>query len=311
MASLVDNAIVVQNLTKRYSGRAAVNDVSLTIRRGEIFGLLGPNGAGKTTMLEMMEGLRQPDSGTTYVLGLDVRRRRRKVQAHIGVQLQATSLFPELTVRETVTLFGGVFPAHRGVDELLKEVNLTDKARAFPGSLSGGQRQRLALALALVNDPDIVFLDEPTTGLDPQSRHQLWDSMLSLRKRGKTIVLTTHFMDEAQLLADRIAIMDHGEIIAQDTPARLIAALTSSATLEYAASDQTALTGQVIRALPGVTDMRLGPEQNVIYSTDAEATLVALMRAAAAAGVTLDQVQVHAPTLEDVFLKLTGRSLRD
>jgi ABC-2 type transport system ATP-binding protein len=311
MASLVDNVIVVQNLTKRYGGRAAVNNVSLTIRRGEIFGLLGPNGAGKTTMLEMMEGLRQPDSGMTQVLGMDVRRKLRKVQAHIGVQLQATSLFPELTVRETITLFGGVFPAHRDVDELLKEVNLTEKARAFPGSLSGGQRQRLALALALVNDPDIVFLDEPTTGLDPQSRHMLWDSMQDLRKRGKTMVLTTHFMDEAQLLSDRIAIMDHGEIIAQDTPTRLIAELTSTATVEYVVSGDTALTREDIGALPSVTDMRLSPEHNVVYSTDAEATLVALMRAAAAAGVTLDQAQVHAPTLEDVFLKLTGRSLRD
>ena len=311
MASMVDNVIVVQNLTKRYSGRTAVNNVSLTIRRGEIFGLLGPNGAGKTTMLEMMEGLRQPDSGATRVLGMDVRRQRRKVQAHIGVQLQATSLFPELTVRETITLFGGVFPAHRDVDELLKEVNLTEKARAFPGTLSGGQKQRLALALALVNDPDIVFLDEPTTGLDPQSRHLLWESMRDLRKRGKTIVLTTHFMDEAQLLSDRIAIMDHGEIIAQETPSRLIAELTSTATVEYAVGGDTALTRQDIGALPGVTDMRLSPEVNVIYSTDAEATLVALLRTAAAAGVTLDQVQVHAPTLEDVFLKLTGRSLRD
>jgi len=311
MASLVDNVIVVQNLTKRYSGRAAVNNVSLAIRRGEIFGLLGPNGAGKTTMLEMMEGLRQPDSGTTQVLGMDVRRKLRKVQARIGVQLQATSLFPELTVRETITLFGGVFPAHRDVDGLLKEVNLTEKARAFPGSLSGGQRQRLALALALVNDPDIIFLDEPTTGLDPQSRHLLWDSMQGLRKRGKTIVLTTHFMDEAQLLSDRIAIMDHGEIIAQDTPARLISNLTSSATVEYVASGGTPLTRQDIAALPSVTDMHLSREQNVVYSTNAEATLVALMRAAAAAGVTLDQVQVRAPTLEDVFLKLTGRSLRD
>jgi ABC-2 type transport system ATP-binding protein len=262
-------------------------------------------------MLEMMEGLRQPDSGTTQVLGMDVRRKLRKVQAHIGVQLQATSLFPELTVRETITLFGGVFPAHRDVDELLKEVNLTEKARAFPGSLSGGQRQRLALALALVNDPDIIFLDEPTTGLDPQSRHLVWDSMQGLRKRGKTIVLTTHFMDEAQLLSDRIAIMDHGEIIAQDTPARLISNLTSSATVEYVASGGTPLTRQDIAALPSVTDMHLSPEQNVVYSTNAEATLVALMRAAAAAGVTLDQVQVRAPTLEDVFLKLTGRSLRD
>jgi ABC-2 type transport system ATP-binding protein len=313
MASVaeVPSAIIVRDLTKRYNRQVVVSCISLSIRKGEIFGLLGPNGAGKTTMLEMIEGLRQPDGGTISVLGLDVRRKRRQVQARIGVQLQATTLFPELTVRETITLFGGFFPAHRTVDDLLKEVDLSEKARAFPGSLSGGQRQRLALALALVNDPDIVFLDEPTTGLDPQSRHMLWDSVQSLRKRGKTIVLTTHFMDEAEELCDHVAIMDHGAIIAQDTPSGLIAQLASSATIEYAASGATSLGEDEIRALPGVTDMRPGQERNVIYSDDAEATLVALMHTASLAGVTLSQVQIHAPTLEDVFLKLTGRSLRD
>jgi len=313
MASLVEapDAIVVQNLTKRYSGQTVVNAISLTIRQGEIFGLLGPNGAGKTTTLEMIEGLRQPDHGTLTVLGLDVRRQRRKVQARIGVQLQATTLFPELTVRETISLFSGFFPTHRTVDDLLREVNLMEKARAFPQSLSGGQRQRLALALALVNDPEVVFLDEPTTGLDPQSRHMLWESVQGLRQRGKTIVLTTHFMEEAQLLCDHIAIMDHGTIIAYDTPTGLIAQLGSSATIEYATSGASALTEQDVRGLPAVTDLRPGLERNLIYSDDAEATLVALMRTAAIAGVTLSQVQIHAPTLEDVFLKLTGRSLRD
>ncbi|MGO8947295.1 MAG: ABC transporter ATP-binding protein [Ktedonobacterales bacterium] len=313
MATLVEvpSAIVVRDLTKRYSGQAVVNNVSLTIRQGEIFGLLGPNGAGKTTLLEMVEGLRQPETGTINVLGLDVRRQRRQVQARIGVQLQATTLFSELTVGETITLFGGFFPTHRRVADLLKEVNLTEKERAFSGSLSGGQRQRLALALALVNDPEVIFLDEPTTGLDPQSRHMLWESVQNLRRRGKTIVLTTHFMDEAQLLCDRIAIMDHGAIIAQDTPAELITQLGSSTTIEYATGEATGLSEHDVRALPGVTDLRAGLERNVIYSGDAEATLVALMRAAALSGVTLRQVQIHAPTLEDVFLKLTGRSLRD
>ena len=313
MASVVDvaDAVVVRDLTKRYSGQPVVNNISLAIRRGEIFGLLGPNGAGKTTLLEMIEGLRQPESGTICVLGLDVRRRRREMQARIGVQLQATTLFPELTVGETITLFGGLFPTHRRVTDLLKEVNLTEKERSFPGSLSGGQRQRLALALALVNDPDVIFLDEPTTGLDPQSRHMLWESVGNLRRRGKTIVLTTHFMDEAQLLCDRIAIMDHGVIIAQDTPAQLIAQLGSSATIEYATSGTAALSEHDVRALPGVTDLRSGLERNVIYSDDAESTLVALMRAAALSGAKLNQVEIHIPTLEDVFLKLTGRSLRD
>jgi ABC-2 type transport system ATP-binding protein len=313
MASVaeVPSVISVQNLTKRYNGQVVVNGIGLSIRKSEIFGLLGPNGAGKTTTLEMIEGLRQPDGGTISVLGMDVRRRRRAVQARIGVQLQATTVFPELTVRETITLFGGLFPAHRNEVDLLKEVNLSEKARAFPGSLSGGQRQRLALALALVNDPDIVFLDEPTTGLDPQSRHSLWESVQNLRQRGKTIVLTTHFMDEAEVLCDRIAIMDHGAIIALDTPANLIAQLGSSATIEYAASGSPALAEHEVRGLPGVTDLRPGLEHSVIYSDDAEATLVALMRSASLAGVTLSQLQIHAPTLEDVFLKLTGRSLRD
>jgi ABC-2 type transport system ATP-binding protein len=313
MASVAEasSVISVQDLTKRYNGQAVVNGIDLSIRKSEIFGLLGPNGAGKTTTLEMIEGLRQPDGGTISVLGMDVRRRRRAVQARIGVQLQATTVFPELTVRETIALFGGFFPAHRSVVDLLKEVNLSEKAQAFPGSLSGGQRQRLALALALVNDPDIVFLDEPTSGLDPQSRHMLWDSVQNLRLRGKTIVLTTHFMDEAEVLCDRVAIMDHGAIIALDTPANLIGQLGSSATIEYAASEATALGEHEVRGLPGVTDLRPGLEHNVIYSDDAEATLVALMRAASLAGVTLSQLQIRAPTLEDVFLKLTGRSLRD
>lgn len=313
MASVAEalSVISVQDLTKRYNGQAVVNGIGLSIRKSEIFGLLGPNGAGKTTTLEMIEGLRRPDGGTISVLGMDVRRRRRAVQARIGVQLQATTVFPELTVRETIALFGGFFPEHRGEVDLLKEVNLSEKAHAFPESLSGGQRQRLALALALVNDPDIVFLDEPTSGLDPQSRHMLWESVQNLRLRGKTIVLTTHFMDEAEVLCDRVAIMDHGAIIALDTPANLIAQLGSSATIEYAASIASALGEHEIRGLPGVTDLRTGLEHNVIYSDDAEATLVALMRAASLAGVTLSQLQIHAPTLEDVFLKLTGRSLRD
>jgi ABC-2 type transport system ATP-binding protein len=310
-AAQIHDAVVVTKLTKRYGGQIVVNNLNLAIRRGEIFGLLGPNGAGKTTLLEMIEGLRQPDSGVITILGLDVGRRRRAVQARIGVQLQATTLFPELTVGETITLFGGFFPRHRSVHDLLKEVGLTEKERAFPGSLSGGQRQRLALALALVNDPDVVFLDEPTTGLDPQSRHMLWESVESLRHRGKTIVITTHFMDEAQSLCDRIAVMDHGEIIAQDTPAQLISQLGSSATIEYAVGGDNTLGEHEVRALPGVTDLRPGLERNVIYSDDAESTLLALMHAAAQAGVTLNQMQIHAPTLEDVFLKLTGRSLRD
>src|SRR5262249_42833162 len=210
--------ISVRGLTKRYGRSAAVDAISFDVRPGEIFGLLGPNGAGKTTTLEILEGIRAPDGGQAFVTGLDVRRQRRTVQGRIGVQLQATTLFPELTVRETLKLFGSFYPHALAPSTLLREVALEEKARAYPQDLSGGQRQRLALALALVSDPQLMFLDEPTTGLDPQSRRLLWETVLRLREQGRTILLTTHFMDEAQILCDRIAILDNGRIIAQDTP---------------------------------------------------------------------------------------------
>ncbi len=307
--------VEVHDLVKRYGRTTAVNGVSLSIRRGEIFGLLGPNGAGKTTTLELIEGIRAPDVGTIRVDGLDVRRRSRAVRQRIGVQLQATTLFEELTVRETLALFGAFYPRALAPDALLRDVALADKASAFPQNLSGGQRQRLALALALVNDPPLLFLDEPTAGLDPQSRRMLWDTILALRARGKTIVLTTHFMDEAQLLCDRIAILDGGQIIAQDTPAGLVSLLGASATIECTVAAPTTgqppLTPGELAALPGVTAARQGLEQTLLYSDDTERTLVALLRLVAERGARLDHLQVHAPTLEDVFLKLTGRALRD
>jgi ABC-2 type transport system ATP-binding protein len=305
-------AVHVDGLVKRYGRQTAVDGISFDIHAGEIFGLLGPNGAGKTTTLEILEGVRHADTGVVRVAGLDVRRQRRAVQMRIGVQLQATALFPELTVRETISLFGALYPHALSADALLREVALEEKASAFPQNLSGGQRQRLALALALVNDPLLVFLDEPTTGLDPQSRRMLWESIQHLRARGKTILLTTHFMDEAQILCDRIAIMDHGRIIAQDTPAGLIAAHTRGAS----AAIECSFTGAVpapdeLRGLAGVADVRAGTERALLYTDAVESTLVALLRHASARGAQVDHLQVHAPTLEDVFLKLTGRGLRD
>jgi len=311
--------VSVRHLTKRYGRFTAVNDVSFEIRRGEIFGILGPNGAGKTTTLEILEGIRTADGGEAFVDGLNVRRNRRAVQRRIGVQLQATTLFPELTVRETLRLFGAFYPHALSPEELLREVALEDKARAFPQNLSGGQRQRLALALALVNDPTLVFLDEPTTGLDPQSRHMLWDTVLRLRERGKTIVLTTHFMDEAQTLCDHIAILDSGAIIAQDTPTGLIGMLGASAAIECelragnATPNEANIAGHLaaIRTLPAVTDAREGAAHALIYTDNVEQTLVALFQFASQRGLTIDHLQTHAPTLEDVFLKLTGRGLRE
>ena len=303
-------AIVVTGLVKRYGDFAAVDHVTFDVKRGEIFGLLGPNGAGKTTTMEILEGLRVADEGSAQVLGLDIRTKRRSVQARIGVQLQATTLFQELTVRETIALFGAFYPHAIAVDDLLREVALEQKAKARLPDLSGGQQQRLALALALVNDPDLIFLDEPTTGLDPQSRRMLWDTVLRLRERGKTIVLTTHFMDEAQTLCDHIAIMDQGRIIAMDTPVGLVGMLGASATIEFAYhGDPAALN--TFSQLPHVTDVRPGSEHALLYTDNVESTLVALLGSVGALGAQIDQLQIHAPTLEDVFLKLTGRGLRD
>lgn len=310
----VDEIVAISHLMKRYGRFTAVNDVSFTIRRGEIFGLLGPNGAGKTTTLEVIEGLRKGDGGAVTVDGFDVRRDRRAVQRRIGVQLQTTTLFDELTVRETIELFGSFYPTARPADELLREVALEEKARAHPNDLSGGQRQRLALALALVNDPALLLLDEPTTGLDPQSRHLLWETIQRLREQGKTILLTTHFMDEAQTLCDRIAILDGGRIIAEDTPAGLIGLLNASATIECAlipaAGGQT-LDSAALRRLPGVSEVESKAGRVRIFSSRIEQTLVALFQRAEARGVAVEGLLVQAPTLEDVFLKLTGRGLRE
>ncbi|HEY7020181.1 MAG TPA: ABC transporter ATP-binding protein [Ktedonobacterales bacterium] len=309
-----DVIVVAQNLVKRYGRLTAVDGVSFAIRRGEIFGLLGPNGAGKSTTLDILEGIRPADSGTVLIDGLDVRRNRRAIQARIGVQLQATSLFEYLQVRETLALFGSFYPKAIPPETLLREVALEEKAHAYPQDLSGGQRQRLALALALVNDPTLVFLDEPTSGLDPQSRRLLWEQVQRLRERGKTVVLTTHFMDEAQILCDRIAIMDQGRIIAQDTPAALIETLGASAAVECAlipSAVGASISVDELRSLPGVTEARLHDGSALIYTDQLEATLVALLRLAGERGTQIERLQTHAPTLEDVFLKLTGRGLRD
>jgi ABC-2 type transport system ATP-binding protein len=300
--------IDVRNLVKSYNHKTAVNDVSFTIKQGEIFGVLGPNGAGKTTTLEMIEGIRTPDSGTAILAGLDIRRQKRAVQRIIGVQLQETALFPELTLLETLRFFSSIYPKGMDPRQLLSDVRLEEKARDHPQSLSGGQRQRLALALALVNDPEVIFLDEPTAGLDPQSRRMLWDIVLKLREQGKTILITTHYMDEAQTLCDRIAIMDGGQIIALDTPAGLINRLGAQATIDCRLDGRA--TSSDIRELPGVTGMRRANERFIVYTTEMQPTLEALLTYAAQRSIPMTDLQVRTPTLEDVFLDLTGRELR-
>jgi len=229
---MADLALSVKGLRKQFPGVLAVAGVDLDVRRGEVFGLLGPNGAGKTTTLEMIEGLTPPDAGEITIFGLNWRQHGREIRARFGVQLQATSLFNKITPREALQLFAGYYPRSRSAAELLELVQLTDKADAYHVTLSGGQKQRLALALALVNDPELVFLDEPTTGLDPQARRSLWGVVQGMRAEGRTVMLTTHYMDEAQQLCDRLAIMDHGTVLTTGTPAELIADLELPSVVE-------------------------------------------------------------------------------
>ena len=298
----------VRKLVKSYNHKTVVDQVSFAVNKGEIFGVLGPNGAGKSTTLEMIEGIRKPDSGTAILAGLDISRHKRGVQNMIGVQLQATALFPELTLLETLNFFRSIYPKGMDPRELLSEVRLEDKSKEHPQNLSGGQRQRLALALALVNDPKVIFLDEPTAGLDPQSRRLLWDIVLNLRDKGKTILITTHYMDEAQILCDRIAIMDGGRIIALDTPAGLISRLGAQATIDCRLDEK--VTDSEIRELPGVTGVRHANERFIVYTTAMQATLEALLAYAAQRSIPMTDLQVRTPTLEDVFLDLTGREFR-
>src|SRR5712692_43828 len=300
--------VEVRSLVKSYHHNTVVNDVSFAVKQGEIFGVLGPNGAGKTTTLEMIEGIRTPDSGTAILAGLDIRRQKRAVQRIIGVQLQATALFPELTLLETLRFFSSIYPKGMDPRQLLSDVRLEEKARDHPQNLSGGQRQRLALALALVNDPKVIFLDEPTAGLDPQSRRMLWDIVLKLREQGKTILITTHYMDEAQILCDRMAIMDGGQIIALDTSAGLISRLGAQATIDCRLDGKA--TSSDIRELPGVTGVRLANERFMVYTTAMQPTLEALLTYAAQSSIPMTDLQVRTPSLEDVFLDLTGRELR-
>lgn len=301
--------ISITNLTKRYGNFVAVDNVTFEVTQGETFGILGPNGAGKTTTLEMMEGLKSITAGRVVLDDKDVAEKTRQVKSIIGVQLQASSFFDGLNLIELVETFGALYGQKVNALELLREVQLDEKAKSQVKELSGGQKQRLSIVVALVNKPKVLFLDEPTTGLDPQARRNLWDLIGVVKKRGVTIVITTHYMEEAEVLCDRIAIMDHAKIIALDTPLNLLKSANTGAAIEFHVDmpmDMTAL-----HALPGVDEARA--EDYVIFlksQVPAEA-LPALFVFAKQTGVTINNLQMHQPTLEDVFLKLTGRSLRE
>ena len=299
----MESAIAVSGLTKRYGELTAVDDVGFSVAPGEFFGILGPNGAGKTTTLELIEGLREPDAGTVTLLGASPWPRRREVLGRIGVQLQGSAFFERLTTREQLATVASLYAVPDGrVDEMLELVGLTAKAGDRVEKLSGGQRQRLTIACALVHDPEIVFLDEPTAALDPQARRNLWDLLQGINEAGRTVVLTTHYMDEAEALCDRVAIMDHGQILELDTPAALVRGLEASLRVSVV---PRVLDEDTARALPGVEDVR-ADAGSLILTTREPAVLLSRL----AADDELAGLQVRGASLEDVFLALTGREFR-
>jgi ABC-2 type transport system ATP-binding protein len=305
--------IAAHGLVKRYGQFTAVDHVDLTVYAGEIFGILGPNGAGKTTTLEMIEGLRVPDEGAITVAGIDALRHPKQVKRRIGVQLQTTALFDYLTVRELIGLFASLYASPASdekIDEIVRLVSLDEKADATADTLSGGQQQRLSIALALVNDPDIIFLDEPTTGLDPQARRNLWDVVEMIRDSGTTVVLTTHYMEEAEILCDRVAVMDHGRVILCDTPAGLISRLEAAAVIEARVAGD-GMVPDDFRSLPGVLEVDVTRETITLKSGALQQTMVSLIELAQARGIEIENLATTRPTLEDVFLHYTGRTLRE
>ena len=301
-------AIAIDHLQKSYGDLRAVDGVTFEVSPGEIFGMVGPNGAGKTTTIECLEGLRRPDGGRLSVLGLDPQRQGHELRERIGVQLQESALPDRLKVREVMDLFAAFY--RRSVDSraLLDQLGLSEKSGAAFGRLSGGQKQRLFIALALINDPEIVFLDELTAGLDPQARRAMWDLVKGIRDRGKTVFLTTHYMEEAEQLCDRVAIIDHGKIAALDTPRNLVASLDAENRIVFS------LDGPVdaapFRAIQGVTRVEQSGGRIIIFGRE-DGLLVRVVMALDSAKIRFRDLRTEQPSLEDVFLALTGKEMRD
>ena len=305
-------AIRCAGLIKRYKDVVAVAGLDLEVRAGECFGLLGPNGAGKTTTVEMLEGLVPPDGGDVEVLGMRWGHDEHALRERLGVALQETRLADRLKVAEVIRLFRSFYRRGRTVEQVLEVVELEEKRDAWVEKLSGGQRQRLAIACALVGDPDVLFLDEPTTGLDPQSRRQLWDVVAAFKQRGGTIVLTTHYMEEAERLCDRVAVMDHGKVIALGTPRELIASLGAEEVVEFALHDGAQAPDEtVLAALPGVRAVRRDGPRFVLTVSEVHRAVPGLLGELQRRGVEMTELVTHHATLEDLFLSLTGRHLRD
>ena len=304
-------ALQVRNLRKAYKDVVAVDGLDLEVRSGECFGLLGPNGAGKTTTVEICEGLNTPDSGEVVVLGRQWGRDDRELRQLLGISLQETQFSEKLTVDETVQLFRSFYDRGPSPQAVIAMVQLQEKAASRVGALSGGQKQRLALACALVGDPELLFLDEPTTGLDPQSRRQLWELIERFKSDGRSILLTTHYMDEAERLCDQVAIMDHGKIIALGTPAELIAALQAEHVLEFALVDSSVLNEASLRSIDGVCAAEHRNGSYRLQVSELHRAMPSLLGELRRQGAQLAELRTHSATLEDVFVSLTGRHLRE
>ena len=303
--------LLVRGLRKRFADVVAVDGLDLEIRTGECFGLLGPNGAGKTTTIEICEGLTTPDEGEVLVLGRRWGEHDRELRARLGISLQETQFSEKLTVEETVRLFRSFYRRGASVDEVIATVQLTEKRSSRVGQLSGGQRQRLALACALVGDPDLLFLDEPTTGLDPQSRRQVWELIERFKAGGRAILLTTHYMEEAEILCDRVAIVDHGRIIALGTPRELVASLSAEHVVEFAVAPTARLDEGALRALAGVSTAARRDGTWRVRVAELHRTVPALLAELHRQDIQLTELRTHSATLEDVFVELTGRHLRE
>jgi ABC-2 type transport system ATP-binding protein len=303
------NGVVVEvrDLVKHYSGVKAVDGISFDVHQGEILGMVGPNGAGKTTTIECLEGLRRPDGGSIQVLGLDPSRDRYRLRERIGVQFQSAALPDRIKVWEALDLFAAFYPRSVDWQPLLEQMGLAEKRDAYFAKLSGGQKQRVFIALALVSNPDLVFLDELTTGLDPQARRAMWDQVRSIRERGTTVFLTTHFMEEAERLCDRVAIIDHGKIVALDTPQNLIDSLGAENRVVFEMDAH--LNEESLRAVPGVVRVERIGERVVVYGQE-DGLVSGVVNALETGGIRFENLRTEQPTLEDVFLALTGKEMR-
>ena len=307
----MDTAIRVEGLVKRYGSFTAVDQVSFTVNRGEIFGILGPNGAGKTTTLEVIEGLLAPTVGEVTVLGLDVLKRRNEVKARIGVQLQSSAYFDYLSLKEILSLLGSFYPKRIDPQTLLEQVGLLDKSGSYVKHLSGGQVQRFTVAASLINDPELLFLDEPTTGLDPQARRNIWGLIREIHQRGVTVVLTTHYMEEAEELCDRLAIMDGGSLKAVDTPRNLVGRLQAAYTVKLAMDNP--LTEDQMASLNSSVEFvqELDGNSYLLRLKSGPSSLGKVLDEMVRSDINLERLEIAPVTLEDVFLELTGNELRD